>query len=520
MARASTLLDLGRPDEALKVLAQLGDEAGTGQAHCLRCLAYLRLARYDEAAESARQARGVEPSFEWGYRLGAIVAMRCGRLREAIALADDAVRLAPDEELTHHVAAMAHLQAGNLPGARKHSEEMLQLSPSDPLSHQTQGRVLMAQRLLPEAEAEFRQALALDPQSAESMSLLAEITAALGKTVETKDLRLAAVRADPQNAARQQSLLRRGGAATAGALVVGSKLGILKVLLAVNAARFLGVETLQAGESLTILLVVATLLVGFAVTRVRRQRHGRSLPPLVWEGLKPARRNSNLLWLAWPAGIVAVISLIRVAVALLTGAPIGPSSVLLAMAAVILGLCWRLRAGAARRVTLNDVAGAIGAAARHLLERGLVRHVRGTQTHTAWTRAESPIGDDRYPHAALFAALALCCGAAAQAGFGPVGFYAASLGAAMGFGAVFDRADRLRPLVCLRVVRVGSLEPTHRGRLALRAGLRLLLLPLILFEVAFAGRHPHRFLHDRFTGTEHVGLRPEGRLATEGAQAQ
>jgi len=519
VARAATLLDVGRPEEALRVLAALGDDAGTGQAHCLRALAYLRLERFDEAAASAAQARAVDPSWEWGYRLGSIAAIRSGRLREAVALADEAVRVAPDEELTHYVAAWAYLQVRNLPVARQHSEQMLKLSPGNPLSHQTQGRVLLAQQLLPEAEAELRAALALNPHDAESMSLLAHVSAGLGKSEEATDLHLAAVRADPQNTSRQRNLLRKGGAGTAGAVAVGSKLGVLKAVAALNLARVFGAAATTTGETVAAFAAAVTLAVCFAVSRVRRRRHGRDLPPLVWEGLRSARRNSDLRWLAWPAALVAAVSAASVVGGLASGAAVGPRLVLLAAAIAVLGLCWRLRAGEARLTTLGDLLRQASRTRRFVLERGLVRHARGPQSATVWTRAQSPTGNDRYPRAALLIAIAVACGALVGATFGVAAIFVGALVAAMVLGAVFDRADHMRSLVCIRVVRVGSLEAVSRGRLAVRAGLRLVLLPLILVEVVFAGRRPHRFLHDRLTGTERVGLRPEGRLVTQGTEA-
>ena len=512
VARASTLLELGRPAEALDALAGLGDEGASAHAHCLRAQAYLLLRRHPEATASAMQARALAPSGEWGYRLGSIAAIREGRLREAMSLADEAVRLAPHTELTHHVSSLANMQIGNLPVARQRSEEMLRLAPSNPLSHQTLGRVLFMQGQLPAAEAALRQALALKPQDAETMSLLASVTARQGRGDEADSLRLSAVRADPQNTRRQRSLLRRGGTATTGGLLFAGKLGFFKFIVALNAVRIFGAQ--GSGSIAASLVAVVCLVAVFVVTRVRRHRRGRALPPLVWEGLRPARRNSDLLWLAWPAAFVAVASVLGIVGALVNGGSVAVPVCWLAGAFVVLALCWRLRQGEARKMSLRDLPRGVVRTVRFLVEGQRARRGRGS-AGIVWVRDESAT-PQRWPRALLFLGVDVVVAASVGARYGPGAFWLVMLGTATVLGAGLDGADRVHRVSCSRVVRRGTTQRASRWQLAVRAALRLALLPVIVVEGIFVEGEAHRFVHDRLTGTEYIGLRPEGPSSARG----
>ena len=66
LARAATMLDLGRYDEASTLLARLvSAEPGSGRAWCLFARAHLGADRYAEAVEAANRAAAIEPSEEW-----------------------------------------------------------------------------------------------------------------------------------------------------------------------------------------------------------------------------------------------------------------------------------------------------------------------------------------------------------------------------------------------------------------------------------------------------------------------
>lgn len=364
-ANATTLIELGRHAEALRALDGLGEEGLTAHAHCLRARAYLGLNKLKEAERAAASARATEPSLEWGYRLGAIVARKQMRPKLADELAGEAVRLAPHEPNCHQVCTLTALDLGDVPRALTHSAEMLHLAPHEAMSHYTRGLAYVADKRPGPAEDEFRRALAIDPHDAASMSSLADLVAARSPA-QAKELRLAAVRTSPQERHHRRQLLKRGGAIGGGGLFALTKLGIVGKIFAIGAID--SAAGAVGGAMVASLLSIGYVL-AFTVTRFRRWRHGKALPPLMWEGLKAERRNADLLWLAWPAGLVFVGAIAAAGLQLALGhLPIG--SLLAAfVAAGLLAACWRLRRGPAQELALADVARKMIATVRFIWQR-------------------------------------------------------------------------------------------------------------------------------------------------------
>jgi Flp pilus assembly protein TadD len=351
LTHADHLLDLGRHEEALKALSSLGDEGGSARAHCLRARAYLGLGKPKEAADAATAAIVAAPEWEWGYRLAAIAASQRGRAKDARSFAGEAVRHAPGEPYAHQIAALTALRDSDKEIALQHAHKMVELAPNDPASHVTLGRCLVGVGRGAAAEAPLRKALELDPQEDQAMSLLADVVGARDKEQAT-ELRLAALRAAPQDVHHRKNLLRRGGYAAGGALLLVGKVGLLGKLVAINVLRHLFSATTLLIGALTVGSIV------FVVTRVRRHGLKRKLPPLVWEGLRAERRNADLLWLAWPAGFVLLgATLITLAQSAnsqsLTALPYLAGSI------AVLAMCWSLRLGDARSLTVRQVFGRV-----------------------------------------------------------------------------------------------------------------------------------------------------------------
>src|ERR1700729_1800626 len=83
LARAATMLDLGRYDEASTLLARLvSADPGSGRAWCLFARAHLGADRFADAVEAANRAAAIEPSEEWPHRLGAHPPLHPGDHRE------------------------------------------------------------------------------------------------------------------------------------------------------------------------------------------------------------------------------------------------------------------------------------------------------------------------------------------------------------------------------------------------------------------------------------------------------
>lgn len=346
---ASTLIELGRHQEALEALAELGDDAVSARAHCLRARACLGLGRTKEAEQAAAAAVAADPNEEWGYRLASIAAGERGKRKESLRLAKEAVRIAPWEPNTHQVAALCAIDVEDKDTAAEHARELLRLAPDRANSHVTWARSLLLNGKAREAEEPLRKALELDPQDHEAMTLLADVVGRRNKE-EARELRLAAVRAAPHDSHLRKNLLKRGGlAAGAGIFAVG-KIGFVGKLVAISSVRHVG----ELFTDLVIPLFVAIYVTLFAVTRVRRRMHGRRLPALVWEGLRAERRNADLMWLVWPALVVLLGGSVSTLVQLLSGNP--PVGLLLVLgASAVLSLCWRWRLGEIRQRAFRDV---------------------------------------------------------------------------------------------------------------------------------------------------------------------
>ena len=113
LARAATMLDLGRYDEASTLLARLvSAEPGSGRAWCLFARAHLGADRFTEAVEAANRAAAIEPTEEWPHRLASNALMHLGNHGEALRAAAESRRLAPAYWQTHVCVAQAALAAG------------------------------------------------------------------------------------------------------------------------------------------------------------------------------------------------------------------------------------------------------------------------------------------------------------------------------------------------------------------------------------------------------------------------
>jgi Flp pilus assembly protein TadD len=365
LQHADTLLQLGRHEEALKTLSSLGDDEGdTAFAHSLRARALLGLGKNKEADDAAADVILAAPEWEMGYRLAAVASLRRGRTKDARKLAREAVRVEPDEPYAHYIAAITALQDLDATSAMHHATTMLRLAPNNADAYETLGRCQLASGRRDEAEASVRKALELDPQDAEAMSLLADVVGKRDQAQATQ-LRVAALRSDPHSKHHRSQLLKRGGFLTGGGLFVAAKLGLVGKLALWGALRTVAHFF---GGAVVVTILLLGYVTAFTVTRLRRWSLRKEVSPLVWEGLRADRRNADLLWLAWPAGLVLVFSVIVTVVEVLTSNT--PSLLLwLTASAAVLATTWALRQGDARQLTVLDVLRRLGRGVRTVFGR-------------------------------------------------------------------------------------------------------------------------------------------------------
>ena len=114
LARAATMLDLGRYDEASTLLARLvSAEPDSSRAWCLFARAHLGADRFMSAVEAANKAASIEPAEEWPHRLASNALMHLGNHSQALRAAAESRRLAPGYWQTHVCVAQAALAAAH-----------------------------------------------------------------------------------------------------------------------------------------------------------------------------------------------------------------------------------------------------------------------------------------------------------------------------------------------------------------------------------------------------------------------
>ena len=176
LARAATMLDLGRYDEASTLLARLvSADPSSGRAWCLFARAHLGADRFAEAVEAANRAAAIDPVEEWPHRLASNALMHLGNHGEALRAAAESRRLAPAYWQTHVCVAQAALAAGQPAIAATAAAEARKLAPNEPDVHFLSGKVALARGDLDGARGHQERALALDPAHSGAMNELGRI---------------------------------------------------------------------------------------------------------------------------------------------------------------------------------------------------------------------------------------------------------------------------------------------------------------------------------------------------------
>jgi tetratricopeptide (TPR) repeat protein len=177
LARARTMLDLKRHDEAASLLAAiLATDPGNGTAWCLLTLAHLGAGRNADAAAAAERAIAAAPANDWPYRLASTAQLRLDNDRAALRTAQEARRLAPQEWRCHLCVAQATLATReDFDSAEAAAAKARELAPNEPDVYLISGKVSLARGKRAEARAYQERALALDPEHVGAMNELGKI---------------------------------------------------------------------------------------------------------------------------------------------------------------------------------------------------------------------------------------------------------------------------------------------------------------------------------------------------------
>ena len=168
LTRADHLLDVHRPQEALRVLAPLlAQDPEDSYVLCMSARAELDLNKPARAHKLATRAAAAQPHAEHPLRLMALSLKQMRRSDEACEAAQAAVANAPNLWQTHYV--LAYVSAG-MPGmssvAWEAARRAVELAPYEAHTHAVMGQVALEDGDKAAAEKALREALRLDPDLA------------------------------------------------------------------------------------------------------------------------------------------------------------------------------------------------------------------------------------------------------------------------------------------------------------------------------------------------------------------
>jgi tetratricopeptide (TPR) repeat protein len=215
IARARSLIELGRFQEALDALASADGAQLDTQGLCLGAQANLGLGRLDDARRLAEAAARSAPDEEWPVRLASVAALRQGHYPAARYLAQVALRLAPNQWRTLMQVAQTDASARAVTqDSWSAARRAVELAPNEPETHLTLGNVALADRDFRQARRCYLEALRLDPDNLSARNNLSVIDMRRQRFGRAAAGFRAAARVDP----RAELPIRNFRAALAGAL--------------------------------------------------------------------------------------------------------------------------------------------------------------------------------------------------------------------------------------------------------------------------------------------------------------
>ena len=182
MHQAETLLELGRPHEALHIAGMAAAaEPSDATVHCVMATSHLALGEVADAFCDIKRAMQLEPAWEWPHRLKAMALLRLaeeakGRKvkhlqRRAAEAARTAVRLGPVIPEAHCILGFAELTLGRVAAARAATRRAVELAPDDVAGWVVVSLVELSERQWAAAAYAASRALTLDPDDEAALTV-------------------------------------------------------------------------------------------------------------------------------------------------------------------------------------------------------------------------------------------------------------------------------------------------------------------------------------------------------------
>ncbi|HEV7500529.1 MAG TPA: tetratricopeptide repeat protein, partial [Vicinamibacteria bacterium] len=192
MAKADSLADKGKPDDALKTVQKAAEQANTPEAYLALARFQQRLASPEDAQTSVTKAVELSASATPDVKAEALAALSGldltrGTGRDALSHADDAVKAAPANGNALAAQARAQARVKDGPTALATADKAVQAAPTNALAHEARGEALLAMGRAKDAEAAFRKALEVDPKLTLARTKLATALLAGGNAAAAEE---------------------------------------------------------------------------------------------------------------------------------------------------------------------------------------------------------------------------------------------------------------------------------------------------------------------------------------------
>jgi superkiller protein 3 len=192
VAKAESLADKGKPDDAVSVVKKVAEQSSTPEAYLALARFQQRFASFEDAQASANKAVQLSAASTPEVKADALAALSGldlsgGTGRDALSHADEAVKAAPASGSALAALARAQARVKDGPTALATADKAVQAAPTNALAHVARGEALLAMGRSKDAEAAFRKALEVDPKLTLARTKLATALLAGGNAAAAEE---------------------------------------------------------------------------------------------------------------------------------------------------------------------------------------------------------------------------------------------------------------------------------------------------------------------------------------------
>ena len=204
VAKAESMAEKGKPEEAVKVIQKVAEQSSTPEA-------YLALGRFqqkygslDDAQTAVSKAVDLSKSGTPDAQAESLASLSGldltrGTGRDALTHAEEAVKAAPSSTTALAALARAQARVKDGPTALATADRAVQAAPNSGLAHVARGEALLAMGRAKDAEGELRKALEVEPKLTLARTKLATALLAGGNAAAAEEEARKATEADQKS---------------------------------------------------------------------------------------------------------------------------------------------------------------------------------------------------------------------------------------------------------------------------------------------------------------------------------